>query len=121
MDIKHIEQQVLNFIHMVEHKLPTMLETAAEVGLKYTKLAEQALTGTAVVDLATLVPEVEPFREGILAVLAELDVAFKAVGGAFQKGTLATAGAEITKVLLPGLPNNHYNIAFQEVYSKSVA
>lgn len=116
-DLQKLISGVNNFIGKVEHRLPSELEKAAETALTYTKAAETFFESGQATDFTKLVPKAEPLREGIVAVLKEAEVAFAAVSTAYKKGTLLTAAAAITALQVPGLPNNHYTLATQSVYS----
>ncbi len=119
IDLKRIIKQVLDFVRGVEQKLPAIIVKAADFGLKYVAIAETFLTSQQVLDFDKLVPQAEPFRVEIVAVLTELEIAFKAVEGPFKKGALMTAAGQIGLLQAPGVPVGHIILAAQAKWVES--
>ncbi len=116
MDIKQLEQEILNFIQKVEHKLPEELTNVATIALGITQQAEKLLNSGIALATIELDPALEPYREEILAILAELEIAFKAVIAAFQKGALHVAQSLIAGLIHGNvLAPNRYDLACQTV------
>lgn len=111
---QHIEQEVVDFVHKIEHKLPHVIEAAADFGLKYVRLAEAAFNSKTALDFTTLVPAEEPLREGIITILTELESAFKAVSDSYKGGTLLTASVAAAKLHAPvDVNKDHLVLAVQ--------
>ncbi len=133
--LQKIEAAVLNFLKRVEHKLPEILTEVANSALTYTLAAEAILTGKQAGQIEALVPATVPFATEIVAVLKELEVAFKALAtaggpgaggsgtpitdkGTFEKGLLFAAAGKIAAIQHENqLPMNRYNLAVQAEYS----
>lgn len=96
--LQNILNEVKNFLTKVEHKLPTILTDGATFGISFIDKAEAILNGTAANTIASIVPDAEPLKGEILAILNELETAFKAVQGLYQKTALLTAAAQIAQL-----------------------
>jgi hypothetical protein len=116
--IKQIEEAIANFLQKLGKHLPEYLTTLAQKALAITEQAEAFLQSGTSLLLVTIDPALEPYREEILAILASLEIAFKAVAGAYQKGVLLTAQAQIMGVA-DGyrLKANRYYLAAQDSFS----
>lgn len=118
MNIKQIEASILAFLNRLMRHLPADLNKYALLALGVTQQAEKLLNSGIAITAVTLDPALEPYREAIMAILAELEVAFKAVAGAYQKGALLTAQAQITGALHGNiLKHNRYYLAACANYS----
>jgi len=116
--LEKIENDIIAFLRKEEGKLPAELVAVAQKALGYTEQFEKLMASGEAIVIASIVPDGEPLREEIIAALAVLETVFTAIADAdYKKGALATAGAKITAIQLPGLANNRYNLAFQTVYS----
>lgn len=87
INIKAIINSIENEVRKFEDKLPTEIEEVAVWGDKYVSEAEAILTSGQALDFTTLVPETEPLRETVVAVLSELEVGLKALEVAFATPT----------------------------------
>ena len=114
LNLSKIIDSIRNWLKKIENKLPEDVEAAAVEGDKYVSEAEVLLSSSEAIAFTTIVPESEPLRETILAILQELETGFKAVESAFQKkGTLLVANARIIQAKIPGLPFGHAMSAAQ--------
>lgn len=103
INIKNIVKDIEDVVLRVEGKLPADIEQAATWGDKYVGIAETFLTSGTALDFTAIVPEAEPLRESVVAILTELEVVFKAVEGAYKKTALLTANANLIIAKVPGV------------------
>ncbi len=116
--IKQLETAILNFLKKLKNNFPKEVTHLATLALGVTQQAEKLLESDGAMALVTLDPALEPYREAILSILEELEVAFKAVSGAYKKSALLTAQAKITATAHGNiLATNRYYLASTVVYS----
>lgn len=116
--IQQIEVAILAFLKKLKNSFPKEVTHLAILALGITQEAEKLLDSGTAITITTLDPALEPYREGIMDILKELEIAFKAVSGTYQKGALLTAQAKITGLAHGNiLASNRYYLAASAVYS----
>lgn len=116
--IQKIEVAILAFLKKLKNSFPKEVTHLALLALGVTQQVEKIFEGDLAIDAVMLDPALEPYREGILAILQELEIAFKAVSGAYKKGTLLTGQAKIIALAHGNiLATNRYYLTAQATYS----
>ena len=116
--LQKIKQRVQLWLTNAKKNLPSILVEGATMGLKWTSIFEKWLESNRATEIETLVPDAEPFREEILAILKELDVAFSAIiDSKLNKGTLFIAAGQIGQIHTgEDVPLSHILLAVQAQY-----